>query len=77
VAKLKTHSNVSLVTTHDPYIHAKAIIVDGTSMYVGSANLTDNSMDNNRELGLVTQTGNVISPVQAAINTDFSVGTAL
>jgi cardiolipin synthase len=77
VTKLKTHSNVSLVTVHDPYIHAKAIIVDGARMYVGSANLTENSMDNNRELGLVTETGDVISPVQTALNGDFAAGTPL
>jgi phosphatidylserine/phosphatidylglycerophosphate/cardiolipin synthase-like enzyme len=77
VTKLKAHSNVSLVVVHDPYIHAKAIIVDGARMYVGSANLTDNSMDSNRELGLVTETSSAIGPVQTAINTDFSAGTAL
>jgi cardiolipin synthase len=77
VAKLKAHSNVSLVQVHDPYIHAKAIIVDGARMYVGSANLTDNSMDSNRELGLVTETSSVISPVQTALSSDFAAGTAL
>jgi phosphatidylserine/phosphatidylglycerophosphate/cardiolipin synthase-like enzyme len=77
VTKLKAHANVSLVTTHDPYIHAKAIIVDGTRMYVGSANLTDNSMDSNRELGLVTETASVIAPVQSALGTDFAAGTAM
>lgn len=77
VTKLKAHPNVSLVTTHDPYIHAKAIIVDGTRMYVGSANLTDNSMDNNRELGLVTETSDVIAPVQSAVSTDFAAGDPL
>ncbi|MEO7110246.1 MAG: phospholipase D-like domain-containing protein [Polyangiaceae bacterium] len=77
MAKLKAHSNVSLVTLHDPYIHAKAIIVDGARMYVGSANLTENSMDHNRELGLVTEKADVISPVQTALNGDFAAGTAL
>ncbi|MEO8875354.1 MAG: phospholipase D-like domain-containing protein [Polyangiaceae bacterium] len=76
VSKLKSHG-VSLVTVHDPYIHAKAIIVDGTSMYVGSANLTQNSMEKNRELGIVTATAAVIAPVQTAINSDFSAGSAL
>ena len=75
-SKLKA-SGVSLVSTSTPYIHAKAIIVDGTTMYVGSANLTQNSMVNNRELGIVTKTGSVISQVQTAIDTDFAAGSAL
>ncbi|MEO8801665.1 MAG: phospholipase D-like domain-containing protein, partial [Polyangiaceae bacterium] len=65
------------VQTHKPYIHAKAIIVDGTAMYVGSENLTQNSLENNRELGVVTANASAIKTVQAAIDTDFSAGAAL
>lgn len=36
-----------------PYVHAKAIIVDGQTAMIGSQNLTANSLENNRELGLV------------------------
>ena len=35
------------------YLHAKAIVVDGSEAYVGSENLTANSLDHNRELGVV------------------------
>lgn len=37
----------------DPYVHAKAIIVDGQTAMIGSQNLTANSLENNRELGIV------------------------
>ena len=37
----------------DAYSHAKAIIVDGASAFVGSQNLTQTSLDKNRELGIV------------------------
>lgn len=37
----------------DPYPHTKLIIVDGTRAYLGSINLTANSLDNNRELGII------------------------
>ncbi len=36
-----------------PYVHAKAIIVDGQVAMIGSQNLTANSLENNRELGIV------------------------
>lgn len=36
-----------------PYVHAKAIIVDGQTAMIGSQNLTANSLENNRELGIV------------------------
>ncbi|MDE2292360.1 MAG: hypothetical protein KGL53_09780 [Elusimicrobia bacterium] len=36
-----------------PYVHAKALVVDGTRAYVGSANLSLNSLTRARELGIV------------------------
>ncbi|HSN74086.1 MAG TPA: phospholipase D-like domain-containing protein, partial [Anaerolineae bacterium] len=36
-----------------PYVHAKAIVVDGQVAMIGSQNLTANSLENNRELGIV------------------------
>lgn len=35
-----------------PYLHAKVILRDGKYAYIGSHNLTTNSLDNNRELGV-------------------------
>ena len=36
-----------------PDVHAKAIVADGTRLYVGSINLTAASLDANREVGVV------------------------
>ena len=36
------------------YIHAKAIVVDGQRAFVGSENFTATSLDENREIGLIT-----------------------
>lgn len=36
-------------------MHAKMIIADGARAYVGSENLTSNSLDNNREVGIILQ----------------------
>ena len=37
----------------DPYVHAKAMVVDGQVAMIGSQNLTANSLENNRELGII------------------------
>lgn len=37
----------------EPYVHAKAMLVDGRLAMVGSQNLTTNSLENNRELGII------------------------
>lgn len=46
-----------------PFLHAKTIVADGQSMYIGSTNLTSNSMDNNRELGLAIGTPAIVKVV--------------
>ncbi|HEY9721115.1 MAG TPA: phospholipase D-like domain-containing protein [Oscillatoriaceae cyanobacterium] len=55
-----------------PYLHAKAIVVDGQAMYVGSVNLSTNSMDNNREVGIVVHQADLINPVLNAFASDWS-----
>lgn len=38
--------------TNDDYIHSKVIIADGSKVYLGSANLTQNGLSQNYELGV-------------------------
>ncbi len=45
------------------YIHAKAIVVDNKTAYVGSINYSTASLVYNRELGLVTSNPAVVRPV--------------
>jgi len=52
------------------YIHAKAIVVDGERAFVGSENLSPTSLDDNRELGLITTSRAVVNPVAAALRAD-------
>jgi phosphatidylserine/phosphatidylglycerophosphate/cardiolipin synthase-like enzyme len=63
------------------YIHAKAIVADyGTStakVFLGSENFSDNSLNHNRELGLIISDSAVISGVESAFNSDFAGGTAV
>jgi cardiolipin synthase A/B len=61
------------------YIHAKVIEADyGTSaakVFIGSENATDNSLNDNRELGLIISTPAILSSIEATFSTDFSDGT--
>lgn len=36
-----------------PYVHAKAILVDNQFLLIGSMNMSANSLDNNREIGIL------------------------
>ena len=62
------------------YIHAKAIVADcGTStakVFLGSENFSDNSLNHNRELGLIISDSGVLTGTETAFNSDFgSTGT--
>jgi cardiolipin synthase A/B len=36
-----------------PYLHGKIIIIDNQKVFLGSQNLTKNSLENNREVGII------------------------
>lgn len=57
------------------YIHAKAIVVDGHQAFVGSENFSDASLDENRELGLITSAPAVVSAVASTEATDWAGAT--
>lgn len=76
VATLKQH-RVQLVTLASPYLHAKAIAVDGTVAYVGSANFTTGSLLYNRELGGLFSAPAEVLKVVNTTRADFARGTAL
>ena len=57
-----TDDNTDLVEYFGPWIarkfmqfynHTKMILVDDTYLLLGSMNLSDNSLDNNREIGII------------------------
>lgn len=55
-----------------PDLHAKLIVVDGTEVYLGSVNLTAASLDRNREVGVLTRTGAVVTRAKATFEADFA-----
>ncbi|MEO6951539.1 MAG: phospholipase D-like domain-containing protein [Polyangia bacterium] len=75
IKTLKQHT-VPVVVVHTPYIHAKAIVVDGSSAFVGSENFTTGSLLYNRELGITFAGATEVKKVADAISADFSNGVA-
>jgi phosphatidylserine/phosphatidylglycerophosphate/cardiolipin synthase-like enzyme len=62
------------------YIHAKTVLADyGTAtakLFLGSENFTQNSLQDNRELGLIFSDAACMTGVHDAITKDFAGGTA-
>jgi phosphatidylserine/phosphatidylglycerophosphate/cardiolipin synthase-like enzyme len=54
------------------YIHAKVIMADESIAYVGSTNISPNSINFNRELGLEIQGGDALSTVIETFTSDFA-----
>jgi cardiolipin synthase len=54
------------------YIHAKAIISDGRTAFVGSENFSVASLDYNRELGIITTDPTVVSGIASIITADYA-----
>jgi phosphatidylserine/phosphatidylglycerophosphate/cardiolipin synthase-like enzyme len=54
------------------YIHAKAIVVDSGTAFLGSQNFSRSSLERNRELGLLTTDGSLIAGVAGVVGKDFA-----
>lgn len=76
VTQLK-YNTIPVVKLGTPYIHAKALVVDGAQAYVGSENFTTGSLQYNRELGLITTNAPTAASIGKTIAKDFAAGTAL
>ena len=59
-----------------PNLHTKVIVVDGVRAYLGSENLSANSLDHNREVGLIVTDASSIAPLQTTFEKDWAAGTA-
>jgi cardiolipin synthase A/B len=53
------------------YIHAKIIVVDGSKAFVGSENISTQSLDRNRELGIIVSDTNVLNTLQQTFQKDW------
>lgn len=66
--------NVRVITPKklkSPYIHAKLIIADRARAYVGSVNLTTQSLDQNRELGILVSAPEILDRLETTFEKDW------
>ena len=54
------------------YIHAKAIVVDNRLVFIGSENFSSTSLDDDRELGIVTRYPEAVQTVERAFSKDWN-----
>jgi phosphatidylserine/phosphatidylglycerophosphate/cardiolipin synthase-like enzyme len=70
---------VTYSSTSGLYVHAKAIVADSgystAKVFAGSENFSDNSLNHNRELGLIISDSTVLSGIESTFATDFAGGT--
>jgi len=59
----------------DPFIHAKVFLVDGVRGFVGSENISTNSLNNNRELGVIFEDDDSVERLAAQFEADWAVAT--
>lgn len=68
---LPTLSGITIHTLKKPYLHAKALVRDNQDLLLGSMNLTQNALDNNREVGIILQKNEkILSQVHRIISMD-------
>jgi cardiolipin synthase A/B len=53
------------------YMHAKIIVVDNKVAYVGSENISVQSLDQNRELGIIVSDPSVLNTLQTTFQYDW------
>jgi cardiolipin synthase len=54
------------------YIHVKVIRVDGRTVFIGSQNLSRQSLTYNRELGIITHSPQILTSVGRTFSSDFN-----
>lgn len=61
----------------DLFVHAKLLVVDGVHAFVGSENFSDNSLDSNREAGLVVSSPSAnLARITTTFEKDWTAGAA-
>jgi len=65
----------NITVREDPhlYMHAKIMVVDGVKAFVGSENISTQSLDSNRELGILVSDTSVLGTLQSTFQTDWSI----
>jgi cardiolipin synthase len=59
------------------YMHAKMMLVDGQKAFVGSENISTQSLDQNRELGIIVADQSVLQTLQQTFQQDWTESTSV
>ncbi len=54
-----------------PYVHAKAFVADGRTVFVGSENISATSLDDNREVGIILSNSSIARRIETTFNADW------
>ncbi|HWA52353.1 MAG TPA: phospholipase D-like domain-containing protein [Patescibacteria group bacterium] len=65
------NSKVNIKTLSSPYIHGKLILIDNQKAYVGSINFSTQSIDENRELGIILNQSDIIETLSQTFAGDW------
>lgn len=63
--------NIQVRFMINPFLHAKYIVADNQYAYLGSVNLTAPSLDQNRELGILTDDKQLIQTLETTFKNDW------
>ncbi len=66
---------VEVKTISSPYMHAKMLVSDNTKAYIGSINFSTQSMDQNRELGIILTVPDDIETLENTFEKDWDNAT--
>lgn len=69
--KLLEENGVNLKLIDKPEIHAKAILIDDSYLYIWSVNFSSSSMDKNREIWLLLKNKEIIKQFLDIFSSDF------
>lgn len=59
-------------TAEEPYMHARAAVVDGKVAYLGSLSLSPDSITFNREMGMILQQPALVQKLEAQFQSDYN-----
>lgn len=68
----KFHKNIEAKLIKKPYQHSKVIIVDRKILYIGSINFSMQSMDQNREVGIILKEKEFIEKIEKVFRKDWN-----
>ncbi len=74
IADVLASNGVELRVARGIYIHAKAMVIDGEAVVIGSTNPTATSLDRNREVSLLVEHPVAVARVEVVFDRDWTGG---